>query len=71
MRRRRRLFHEPPPRRVTARSTIIPPGRSGSAAWNGDSRTPKEEPMNTYVENAGVPAFLVHEASAFRPGRRA
>jgi hypothetical protein len=71
MRRRRRLFHEPPPRRVTARSTIIPPGRSGSAAWNGDSRAPTEDPMYTYVKNLGVPAFPVHEASAFRPGRGA
>ena len=43
--------------------------RSGSAAWSSDSRTPKEEPMDTDVKNVGNPAFLVREAPAFVSGR--
>jgi hypothetical protein len=35
---------------------------AGSAAWNIDSRTPEEEPMDTNVKNVGIPAFLVREA---------
>jgi hypothetical protein len=38
---------------------------------NRDSHTPKEVPMYTYVKNVGVPAFLTHEAPAFRSGRDA
>ena len=62
---------KPRPGAVPIRSTIIPPGLSGSAAGNSDSRTPKEEPMYTYVKHVGVPAFLVREAPAFVSGRGA
>jgi hypothetical protein len=42
---------------------------SGSAAYNSDSRTPKEEPMYMDVKNVGIPAFLIREAPAFVSGR--